>query len=76
MLVVRLMCMPIATNENIVTDRTTDGDIPAKIANPQRLTKTMLIRIQEYFFVWGRGLSRKLMNNRIKPTCSPETDRI
>ena len=68
--------MPIATNENIVTERTTDGASPAKIPNKDNETRITINFINEPFLVLGIGFSTKVMKINIKPMCKPETDKI
>ena len=68
--------MPMATNENIVTDRITDGANPA--INPKEISEnriTMSLNIEPRF-VLGNGLSRKVTKSNIKPMCNPETDKM
>lgn len=68
--------IPIATNENIVTERTTDGESPAKIANPQRLIIIVNNRVVLPILFFGSGFNRKVINNKMNPTCNPETDKM
>ena len=56
---------PIATNENIVTERTTDGARPAINANENKETRMRVSFINEPFRVLGIGLSKKVINNKI-----------
>ena len=58
MFIVRLKCIPTATNENIVTERTTDGAKPAKIPKSQReimITITLIVALNRVF---GKGFKR------------------
>jgi hypothetical protein len=66
--------MPMATNENIVTERTIDGDKPAKMAKDQS-ERTMIPNFsKEPFLELQMGFNKKVININIKPTCKPETD--
>ena len=70
------MCIPTAIKENIVTERTTEGENPATKAKHHK-TKTMVITFNKrYRFVLGRKFRKKFKNNNTKPTCKPETDKI
>ena len=70
------MLLPMAKNENIVTERTTEGDNPAKIANAQSDRRIMANLEKCPFLELGIGFKSKFINPKIKPTCNPETDRI
>lgn len=68
--------IPTATNVNIVTDRTTEGESPANIANPQRLMIMVNNRIVFPVLFFGKGFNKNVMKSKINPTCNPETDNI
>ena len=67
--------IPIATNENIVTERTTDGAKPAKIPNAHNEIKTITNFMIEPFLVFGSGFSKKVIKSKMNPTCKPDTDK-
>ena len=66
----------MATNENMVTERITDGANPAKIPNSQSEHKMAINFNNEPFLLLGTGFSIKVTNNKINPMCNPETDKI
>ena len=76
MLVLRRKSIPHATKENIVTDLTTEGESPAKIAKVHSKMMVINSRSKLAFLVLGSGLRIKLIKTKIKPTCKPDTDRI
>ena len=63
-------------NENMVTERTTDGDNPAKIANDHKENKVISNLVVFPFLEFGIERSKKVINPMINPTCKPETDKI
>lgn len=65
----------MATNENIVTDRTTDGANPAKIPNIHSDAITIISFMIEPFLLFGIGFNKKVINNKMHPTCNPHTDK-
>ena len=69
-------CNPTATNENIVTERITEGESPANIANPQRQMIIVNKRIVFPNLFLGKGFNKNVMKSKINPTCNPETDSI
>src|SRR5690606_14396195 len=74
--VLRRKYIPNAMNENIVAERTTDGESPAIKANPQSESTTQISRTQFPSLFFGNAPSMKFTNNSRKPTCSPDTDKI
>ena len=68
------MKFPMATILNIDTDRKTQGAKPAKNPNDHRPIKIKTNFIKLPFLVFGIGFNIKVKNNRINPTCKPETD--
>jgi hypothetical protein len=66
----------MATNENIVTDRTTEGAKPARIPNNQSEHNMTINCNKEPLLLFGTGLSIKVTNSKTKPMCKPETERI
>jgi hypothetical protein len=65
--------IPIATNENIVTDRTTEGAKPARIPKENKQHRIISNLIKEPRFVLGMGFN-KSCKIKIKPICNPDTD--
>ena len=75
-MVLLLKYMPMATNENIATERTTEGANPAinpKSDNDSRMITNLM---KEPRLVLGKGLRRKVTKSSINPMCNPETDKI
>ena len=68
--------MPNATNENMVAERTIDGDKPAIKANSQSEIRIMANFKIRPLRCLGSGFKRKFRNSKINPTCNPETERI
>ncbi len=57
----------MATNENIVTERTTDGAMPAIRANENSEATIKVNFRNEPFLVLGIGLSKKVIKSKINP---------
>ena len=76
MLTVLRKFIPIVKNENIVTERTTEGESPAKSANDQspKMIIINLMKLPDLEF--GIGFSRNNKMYIIMPTCNPETAKI
>ena len=68
MLVLLFKYIPTATKENIVTERTTEGESPAKIANPHRLIMIVNNRMILPNLFFGSGFNKKVINSKINPT--------
>ena len=66
--------IPTATKENMVTERTTDGAKPATIPKDHNASNTIKSLNNEALGVLENGFNKKVMNNKIKPTCKPETE--
>ncbi|MNL51921.1 hypothetical protein D3C87_1750600 [compost metagenome] len=66
----------MAKNENITTDRKTQGDKPEIMANIISEVKIAINFIKEPFRVLPIGFRIKAINIIIKPTCSPDTERM
>ena len=66
----------MATNENIVTERTTEGAKPAIIPKANREARMIANFKNEPFLVLGMGLRMNVTKIKINPICKPETDKI
>ena len=60
----------------MVTDLTTDGDKPARIPNNHSELIITNSFNKDPFLLFGTGLSIKVTNNKMKPICKPDTDKI
>ena len=67
--------MPIAINENIVTDRTTDGESPANKAKIHNVKMMILNLNSDPCLFFGKGFNKNVTNSNKYPTCKPETDK-
>ena len=61
----------MATNENMVTERTTDGDKPAKIAKVKSYAIMTISFDISPFLELGIGFNKKVIKSMIIPTCKP-----
>jgi hypothetical protein len=66
----------MATNENIVTDRTTEGAKPATIPKSHKANTIIINFKRDPFLLLGTGFIIKVTNNKINPLCNPETDKM
>ena len=66
----------MATNENIVTDRSTDGAKPAKTPKNDKVTIINSNFSNRLAFVLAKGDKIKVIKVNNKPTCKPETDNM
>ncbi|GGE99658.1 hypothetical protein GCM10011518_06340 [Flavobacterium limi] len=68
--------MPIAKNENMTTERKTQGDKPEITANIISEITMAINFIKDPFRVFPIGFNIKVIKSIIKPTCSPDTERM
>ena len=66
----------MATNENMVAERTTEGANPAMIPKLNKEARMMSSFINEPRLVLGIGFRIKVTKIKMNPMCSPDTDNI
>ena len=65
----------MATNENIVTERTTEGAKPAMIPKMNKETRMISNFRNEPLLVLGIGFRMNVTKTKINPICNPDTDK-